>query len=459
MMFRRPRSEGGSRSASRLVLPVHGPRVRGPALPSRSIPRTSALAHALFWMPITIAACSFDADSLRAVRDGQAEATGGQGGASDGRADTPVDSRFDSLDTPVDSATEEVPPKDALADAAPDLPTGPGLWSARSPSTAPSPRAVHALVYDSARKKTVLFGGGSCGGYGDNNETWEWDGVLGTWTNRTPSPRPASWPRPLWAPGLAYDVVRARTVLFGGFDETKITGVDETWEWNGSAGSWTNRTPSPRPASWPAGRNTYGGITFDAKRMKVILFGGYSYTTGALGDLWEWDGIAGTWTNRTPSPLPPSWPPARGGHVLAFDATSSRAVLFGGNSLGAAGYLNDLWEWDGAAGTWTNRTPVPLPAVWPAPIVNAALAFDYIHGRLVLFGSGRCDKGGSSDLWEWDGPSNVWVNRTPASLPASWPPARAGARAAFDAGRNLVVMFGGGNMTGSLGDTWEWTAP
>src|SRR5262249_14172263 len=52
-----------------------------------------------------------------------------------------------------------------------------------------------------------------------------------------------------------------------------------------------------------------------------------------LADTWEWDGT--DWTQRATA----SSPPARYGHVLAFDSARGRTVLFGSSSL------TDTWEY------------------------------------------------------------------------------------------------------------------
>ena len=46
-------------------------------------------------------------------------------------------------------------------------------------------------------------------------------------------------------------------------------------------------------------------------------------------------------------------PPARYGHVMGYDVTRSRVVLFGGradpviNNKVVSTYFRDTWEWDG----------------------------------------------------------------------------------------------------------------
>ena len=92
--------------------------------------------------------------------------------------------------------------------------------------TGPSPRSIHAMVYDSRRRKVVLFGG-----VGDGHtlgDTWEWDGTA--WARMA-----GSGPPPRALHGLAYDAVRGRSVLFGG--QTVLApnepSLADTWEWDG----------------------------------------------------------------------------------------------------------------------------------------------------------------------------------------------------------------------------------
>src|SRR5882672_3746761 len=63
------------------------------------------------------------------------------------------------------------------------------VWSKLSPGRSPPVRARHAMAYDLARRKIVLFGGNSLAN-GTVGDTWEWDGT--TWTQISPpSPTPA----------------------------------------------------------------------------------------------------------------------------------------------------------------------------------------------------------------------------------------------------------------------------
>lgn len=79
-------------------------------------------------------------------------------------------------------------------------------WTQRNTGRSPTPRGGHAMAYDSARERLVLFGG--INGLQPEGDTWEWNGA--TWVNVSPSP-----PH-LTAHAMAYDSDRGRVVLFGG---------------------------------------------------------------------------------------------------------------------------------------------------------------------------------------------------------------------------------------------------
>jgi len=166
-------------------------------------------------------------------------------------------------------------------------------------------------------------------------------------------------PSARWGHGFAYDSARERMVLFGGQDASGAF-VGDTWEWDGSRGTWTLRA-----TTGPAGR--YGhAMVYDSARRKIVLFGGFNlgvFGCCFLGDTWEWDGDAGTWTQRANTGPSPRYA------QLIYDSARRTTVLFGGVTRNVITYtaLDDTWEWDGVAGTWTQRSPTnqPLRALFP----------------------------------------------------------------------------------------------
>lgn len=168
----------------------------------------------------------------------------------------------------------------------------------------------------------------------------------------------------------------------------------------------------------------------------------------ARGGLGEGNTLAST----TSQPMPKAiWqqkgtPTARAFHALAYDSTRDRVVLFGGISGNLR--LDDTWEWDGTK--WLNVSlDVPLTQRPPAR-ERHALAYDAGRNVVVLFG-GRGNGGPLSDTWEWDG--TTWTEKTPLDTPLP----RSGHALAYDPIRGRVVLFGGQDGSGqALGDTWEW---
>ncbi len=241
-------------------------------------------------------------------------------------------------------------------------------WIPRGAS-GPPPRARHAMAYDAARGETVVFGGFS--NLGVLADTWTWDGAA--WSQRSSAQAPSERNSPV----AAFDVARARVVLFGGDD------LDDTWEWDGT--QWLARTPATRPP----GRSA-AAMAYDRRRARIVMFGGTRYEPAdgeiRLGDTWEWDGT--DWTERAPAVAPP----ARGGAAMAYDAQRGEVVLLGGDTTSA--YLNDEWAWNGEQ--WAQLAPTDIFT----PRSGAAGAYDARAGAVVTFG-GVDGPSEDSRLWRF----------------------------------------------------------
>ena len=104
---------------------------------------------------------------------------------------------------------------------------GPKSWTKVCPSPTcaehPSGRSGAGMVYDSARKKYVLFGGSSFDGthFGSNQETWEFDSTTVKWTLLCGTSAGAAMNCGIGldndSPPMAYDPVRKRIVQATGY--------------------------------------------------------------------------------------------------------------------------------------------------------------------------------------------------------------------------------------------------
>jgi hypothetical protein len=298
-------------------------------------------------------------------------------------------------------------------------------------SQGPPPRRNYSLTFDSARGKTLLFGGQAT----TNvlfDDTWEWDGAA--WTQVA-----SSGPEARYGACVTFDSIRQKAVLFGGYTTSAAFpfSARDTWEWDGN--SWTRRS-----LGGPIDR-VFGHMAFDPARGRTVMLGGFHRDSGsaaALQETWEWDGEQ--WTRRGPTV-----PFIRSGHAMAFDSARNEVVLFGGFTSNLATDAHVTWGWDGHA--WTRRAETGPPVR-----TGHAMAFDAARGRIVLFGGRVSGSGGLhlADTWEWTG--TAWEQR---HIPG--PSARHLHEMVYDAARARVVLFGGGlwssgSGTTPLGDTWEY---
>jgi cysteine-rich repeat protein len=328
------------------------------------------------------------------------------------------------------------------------------------PVEGPPARTYHALVYDAARKRIVLFGGISLNE--PRNDTWEYDGKV--WTQiQTPVSPPARYEML-----ASYDPKRGRVVIASG-----LTGsldapyYADTWEYDGT--TWRDVTP----AAGLKPQLSLGGMAFDSTLQKLVVFGGYTPSNTASNKTYTWDGT--TWTDLSIVVAQPD-----GRYAMAFVSSFPHPLLAGGATPSVA-YHDDTYQFTGS--TWTAPSSIPAigyeavtdplrrayvlygngntyeltasgyaPMQSGVPSVRTSPAFvaDPLHDNVLMFGGGIAGGNSSSETWTYA--TGTWSQRTTTTTP----PARQGARAAFDGAR--VIMFGGrAASTGAFfDDTWSW---
>jgi hypothetical protein len=286
-------------------------------------------------------------------------------------------------------------------------------WTHRHPATSPPARGFSSVVTDPATGKVLLFGGAD--GTTFFRDTWLWDGT--NWHRATPATRPPAvaaaaaadtangtvvllagdfakngvsdtwtWNGSNWTkhnpvthpPGrnrsqMATDPVTGHVVLFGGFDPTTGTVVNDTWTFDGT--NWTRLTPRNRP---PA--RDLAGMATDTATGRIVLFGGIDAANSFLNDTWTWNGS--NWTKQHPA----ASPSVRSGAGMAADRSNGRVLLFGGT------YQTDTWSWNGT--TWVDVSP----ATSPPGRAFVDMATDPA-GRVVLFGGQPFTGPAKNDTW------------------------------------------------------------
>lgn len=161
-------------------------------------------------------------------------------------------------------------------------------------------------------------------------------------------------------------------------------------------------------------------------------------------------------------------PFSRIGHTANYDPASNRMIVFGGDTSQSSGrfHLNDVWYLGGPFSTggnenWIQGKPTGTP---PSPRIDATAVYNPTLNRLIVFGgAGGFATPCFNDVWvltDANGTGTIapaWVQLFPTGGP---PAARFVHSAVYDAGHDIMTIFGGSNCftpTVNYNDVWVLT--
>lgn len=326
-----------------------------------------------------------------------------------------------------------------------------GIWENRTlPGVKPEKRLGHSMIFDDSRNKIVMLGGTSFNieGYqvvfSDTfDDLWEWDTDTGEWEEQV-----CGEPCQRTGYSMAYDPLRNKAVVFGGFSDAseEYEVFNDLWELDIKSGAWSEKGISFLKPNLPLSdqdNNTLVATAYDSDRDIIILFG----NKNSQIEMWEWSNNSRTWKYRETAGVKPDASTSFN-MKMVYDSDRKKCVLFG--------LYNNIWEWDIETGGWAERvTGEPKPAMR----VNFSMVYDPARKKTIIYGGHYTDF--TNDLWEWDDQNGTWIERIEAGIK---PQARAYASMVYDADRNKVMLVGGfdwDNSTGSgiwipLPELWEW---
>jgi len=293
----------------------------------------------------------------------------------------------------------------------------------------PAPRQFHAMAYDIARQRTVLFGGVTAVGT-FLADTWEYDGT--SWVETTPAGPSPTLRRDH---AMTYDAQRNRIVLFGGEDATQIEFGD-TWEYDGA--SWVETTPTGLSPRTQAGMK----MVYDTHSNRILLFGSGPAQNDPM-ELWGYNGSS--WTSLDASPTPPE----RFLAAMSLDTDRDVIVVYGGSDTDEV-RLEDTWEFDLSTLLWTEI----LTSIRPPGRERASMVYFPLTQKMVLHG-GFAANALRTNTWEydWDAAGDPWSKKTNTAKP----PSREMHAMAYDPRREVTVVFGGRSAAEYVEPgTWEF---
>ena len=255
-------------------------------------------------------------------------------------------------------------------------------WTQMNPTTSPTARWGHAMVYDKANGYVLLYGG-SIGPNNPVGDTWIWDG--GDWTRVYPTHTPGG----LWGHMMAFDEDEGKTYIMSGYNGNLYILVKSYWD--GAASNWVTA-------------NTFGtqmadsAAAYDPVRVAHIRFGG-AYSSGITpGNIPPGRNVLNTHfecfsdDQETHVSLHNDTLVARRSHTMAYYAARDLMIVFGGVD-DSGNYLNDTFH--------LRHVNVidQDPADSPSARAEHAMVYDNVHEELVLFGGEESDGTVLADTW------------------------------------------------------------
>jgi len=300
-------------------------------------------------------------------------------------------------------------------------------WIQRFLTHSPPPRAAHSMIFDTARQRVVVFGGRQA--KLNLNDTWSYDG--NDWTQITT----ASAPSVRELAGAAYDATRDRIVLFGGTHQTYSTDgrtltetpLHDTWEFNGT--NWTQILADGPAVTKPM-------LEYDPVRKQTIMIG---YDSKIATVMYAWDPAASKWNQLTPALLP-----ACANEGAMTWQSSNNTILFTGAACADSAITEDTYEWDG-----TNWTKIEL-GLFVGRYFGEAMTFDPERQVAVLFGGAPA--AGALLAGTYTYADKLWT----AIGDLSYPIPRSLHGFVTDPVRNVIYLYGGLNDATSFFDFWTY---
>lgn len=327
---------------------------------------------------------------------------------------------------PTDAASATPgPATDSPAPASPPAPAG---WRERGDVAAgPSAREDHTWTVDGEGSLAYVFGGRGAGGASD--ELWAFDLVTDTWTQLDPAgaaPEARFGHTATWVPGTGL-------VVWSGQRGSDFFA--DIWAYDPAANAWAEL---PSQGATPPAR--YGSCASLGPDGRLWISHGFTADSGRFFDTRAYEFATGEWADLTPDGTVPV---ERCLHDCFW--ADGRLVLYAGQTTGVPA-LGDIWSFDPSTSGWTKG---------PDPEATARQLYaltDLGDGRSLVFGGGSVDGGYLGDAWLIEA-SSLEISQFDQGEVA--PSARSGATLITDRARGRVLLFGGVNSDGALGDLWE----
>lgn len=196
--------------------------------------------------------------------------------------------------------------------------------------------------------------------------------------------------------------------VMGGVDNS-VNILNNFWEYDILSDTWTQQPDFPGP-------ERYGAVSFVLNNKGYIATGANDF--GYLDDLWEYDPAIGSWIQKTGLPATTAQHENQRREAYTFVIGNKAYVgggdgfVFGPNSTSNIAFY-DLWEYDALSDSWTQKADVPN-------FVGKDFSVAGVINNKAYVGLGcNVDQTiNHQDFWEYDPISDFWTAK--ASFPSNF---------------------------------------
>jgi len=312
----------------------------------------------------------------------------------------------------------------------------------------PQGRYSHAMAYDSDRKVMVMYGGQAGAAGPFYNDTWEWDPARTSWTQRA-NTGPDAGTRSGHA--MAYDPGTKKVLMFSGWQPTASFYIAGQWEWDPVGSAWVQRAST---GTQPVARHDHA-MVYNPDRQRIVMFGGEDATASPRrNDIWEWNGATGTWEDCMPAVPATMMPAPRYGHTLAYDSARQKVVMRGGNTgagTAVGAWVNETWEWTAGTGAaCSSGSWAPVTTTGTAPPYSGNAGFDHIAYDASRSKIVLYEYGPANSVYELDSTTPTWTTVTTTRSDTNNFPSSGFETLVYDPVHANTVIFAGSTYPRSL---------
>ncbi|MEX2137080.1 MAG: kelch repeat-containing protein [Chloroflexota bacterium] len=310
-------------------------------------------------------------------------------------------------------------------------------WSEQIASgPAPAPREDHTWTITPDDATAYLFGGRDLATVYD--DFWAYSLATGAWSRVTPAgegPPGRFGHNAAWADGIGL-------VIFGG--QAGADFFNDLWAYDPATDGWRLL---PASGAVPVAR--YGSCAAIGPDGRLWISHGFTNEGQRFADTRAYDFEIRTWTDETPLADVPT---RRCLHACWW-TDDGGLILYGGQTTGTTA-LGDLWRLTPGERPGTNAWSQLQPEDGLPPDRNLNAAARWGPGTVVFGGQGL-ETDYLADSW-WLADDAVVMS---LEVGARSPSARAGAELIADAASGRLLLFGGRDGDEAFGDLWQLILP